>query len=83
MIGRTVHRAVRFLFIVIRSERKVDLTTFKKLMFKGQTDWIKNMNKISNEQAEAEAIRTEGGIPYSYPINYYWGEDGVWKLRQF
>jgi len=38
---------------------------------------------VTNDEAEAEAVRTEEGIPYSYPINYYWGEDGIWKLRQF
>lgn len=38
---------------------------------------------VTNEEAEAETLKTEAGRTYSYPIIFFWGEDGKWKLRDF
>jgi hypothetical protein len=38
---------------------------------------------VRNDQAEMEAIRTEGGIRYSYPIVLIQDETGAWKLWGF
>ena len=38
---------------------------------------------VRNGEAEMEAIRTEGGITYSYPIVFIQDETGTWKLWGF
>jgi hypothetical protein len=38
---------------------------------------------VTNAEAEAATLKTEGGTTYSYPIIFFWGEDGKWKIRDF
>ena len=38
---------------------------------------------VANGDAEAEAVRTENGTTYSYPILYVQDNKGIWKLKGF
>jgi hypothetical protein len=38
---------------------------------------------VGNDEAEVEALRTEGGIVYSYPVIFMRDETGMWKLWGF
>jgi hypothetical protein len=38
---------------------------------------------VTNDTAEAEAVRAEQGTTYSYPIMYMRDEQGIWKFRGF